>query len=226
MTPNHHIPRFSLFSIVFAFVALADLMAVAMYPSLRWLTKPLIMISLLLYYLLSSRKINEVKSSFCLALIAALMGDIFLLFSDPQFFLFGLSSFLIMQLLYIFNFFKDTFQLNSLKILAAVLMMLLLFFFMNTLWSDLGDMAIPVSIYSFIIVLMSISALLRSHRSQGYIWVLVGSILFIISDGFIAWNKFMTPVAYGGLIVMSTYILAQYLIVMGILKYDYSTKSE
>ena len=51
-----------------------------------------------------------------------------------------------------------------------------------------------------------------------YSLVLVGSLLFIMSDSFIAVNKFYNEIASSHLIIMSTYALAQYCIVMGILK--------
>lgn len=226
MRPKEHITGFPLFSLFFLFISISDLMAVAFYPSLRWCTKPLIMISLIVYYYYASQRIDKLRLGFLIALVAAFIGDIFLLFNGENYFIFGLASFLIMQMIYIITFYKDSFHFSNIRIFLAAILLGIFGFYMNILWPSLHEMSIPVTIYSLIIVMMSLSALFRPEYLKGYAWVFIGSLLFIISDGFIAWNKFMTPVAYGGLIVMSTYILAQYLIVMGMLGYAYSTKSE
>jgi len=53
-----------------------------------------------------------------------------------------------------------------------------------------------------------------------YIAVLCGAILFVISDSLISINKFYAPFRYSGIAIMSTYIIAQYLIIYGIVKQD------
>ena len=65
---------------------------------------------------------------------------------------------------------------------------------------------------------MSFFAASRNYLKRGYWHVVIGAIFFMISDGFIAWTKFIEPVGYGGHIIMSTYILAQYLITIGLLR--------
>ena len=149
----------------------------------------------------------------------ALLGDTFLLFEGDQFFLLGLSSFMIMQILYVISFIKDK-SPNLIKFLVSFGLLLFLTYYLSLMWDDLNEMAIPVSVYSLIIVLMAVSAIFRNHTLRGYLWVVIGAILFMISDGLIAWTKFMSPIINGGIMIMSTYILAQYLIVAGILKRD------
>jgi uncharacterized membrane protein YhhN len=52
-------------------------------------------------------------------------------------------------------------------------------------------------------------------------WCFAGAISFMISDSLLAINKFMQPLAiYAGLAIMLTYLLAQYLIVEGVLKHE------
>jgi len=224
--PSHNLPRFLPFTILFITLGLVDLFAVSYYPSFRWISKPLIMISLISYYFFSTRDRSLFNVVFFAGLIAALLGDVFLLLNGEKYFLLGLGSFLIMQVIYIFTFIKGSYHRSTSKGLIALVFLVTLIYFLKLLWPHLDAMAIPVSIYSLIIVVMAISALMRNKNLTGYNWVLGGAILFMISDGFIAWNKFMTPVALGGIIVMSTYILAQYFILMGMLKGVYSTRSE
>ncbi len=171
-----------------------------------------------MYYLLQSQKLSGPKWIFLIGLIAALLGDIFLLFEEEQYFLFGLSSFLIMQILYTATFIKNSFVPSILKYICSIILLSLFGYYMIILWPKLEGMAIPVFIYSLVIVLMTISAMMRNQRLSGYGWVVIGAILFIISDGFIAWIKFISPLAGGGLMIMSTYLIAQYLIVIGFLK--------
>ena len=53
--------------------------------------------------------------------------------------------------------------------------------------------------------------------NQSYQWVLMGSLLFVISDSAIAIDKFYRPIPYDDLVIMGTYIGAQALIALGIL---------
>ena len=93
------------FTILFVVLAIADLYMVYTNGAWRSLTKPLIMLSLIFYYCREDRNRNRDFFIFLMALIAALGGDVFLLF--PNGFLFGLTSFLIMQILYFISFVKD-----------------------------------------------------------------------------------------------------------------------
>ena len=48
--------------------------------------------------------------------------------------------------------------------------------------------------------------------------VMLGTLLFVVSDTLIAYSKFVSPIFMEGIFVMGTYISAQYLIMRGILK--------
>ncbi|MBS1736241.1 MAG: hypothetical protein JSS98_06475 [Bacteroidetes bacterium] len=43
-----------------------------------------------------------------------------------------------------------------------------------------------------------------------------GYVLFLLSDNMLAYNKFVLLLPHAGLIIMASYILTQYLIVLGI----------
>ncbi|MGN0006837.1 MAG: lysoplasmalogenase [Alistipes sp.] len=63
--------------------------------------------------------------------------------------------------------------------------------------------------YIAAILTMAVSAILR----QG-VWRWAGAgaaLLFIFSDGCIAWNRFVEPLPYAGLWIMSAYFAAQYI---------------
>jgi uncharacterized membrane protein YhhN len=66
---------------------------------------------------------------------------------------------------------------------------------------------------------MSVMALNRKEIKpvKSFHFVFLGSLLFVISDSVIAINKFFQPIPFDGIIVMSTYMAAQFLIVKGLI---------
>ena len=77
-------------------------------------------------------------------------------------------------------------------------------------------MLIAVFIYAVALVGMSLSALNRKGKAA-WKMVLIGSILFLISDLMIGTSKFILEgFPYSGFAIMITYIIGQYLIVKGL----------
>jgi uncharacterized membrane protein YhhN len=96
------------------------------------------------------------------------------------------------------------------------------------LYGDLGDMRLPVIIYAVVIITMLAGAVNRLEKvsSISYWLVLAGAILFVLSDSAIAVNKFSRDFEYSGIVIMSTYIAAQYLITIGFIRqYSLNTNS-
>jgi uncharacterized membrane protein YhhN len=150
------------------------------------------------------------------SLIFSCLGDTFLMFQgkNPQFFLLGLGSFLIAQIAYttVFRKSRKTEVVKSLPF--AIYTAFLLFFLWNKIPSAfLG----AIIVYSFAIMMMGIGAVERQTNSKSYQFVLFGAIIFIASDSLIAINKFAFSIPMAGVWIMATYIVAQYLIVEGVL---------
>lgn len=199
---------------IFAVVSLADLYHVYIDGVRSW-TKPVIMLTLGGYYLLHYKEISSTsKFIFLVAIIAAWTGDVFLLWDDR--FLYGLSSFLIMQVLYSIAFWKDRSLKQSSHIYGALLLLSTVAI-TAFLWDSLGDMIVPVIIYTLAIGLMSFTAFERDRELLGYWMVFVGTLLFVISDTVLGIHQF-TDIHLGKLTVMGTYILAQYFIIVGYIK--------
>lgn len=204
------LPASARFTILFAVIFILNLLSIDIIPDYRLAFKPMIMASLMGYYIVTSRK---QANGFILAMIFALMGDIFLYFKGNDFFLLGLGSFLIMQVLYGITFLR--YKIQNLKaglprvlpviILAAAILWLL--------WPGLGDMRIPVTVYTSAIGFMVCSAFLVDTRQPVYPWLAIGVILFLISDAAIGFSKFGRSAAWADYLVLSTYMAAQYLIV-------------
>lgn len=207
-----------LFPLLFLLIAVLELCSIAFFPELRLFSKPLIMISLLVYYYLNGNP----SSVFLTALVFALLGDIFLLFDGTLMFILGLSSFLIMQTLYGFTFVSRGMIGKTLgfKALFSSLLIVPGLFFLYKLLPHTGSLKIPVIIYALSITFMVVGAFIR--RLDPYYPILIcGAVLFLISDLCLAYSLFnpTTLEAYGiqstssSLLVMSSYMLAQYLIV-------------
>jgi uncharacterized membrane protein YhhN len=193
---------------------------------LQPICKPLIMASLLLYYLLSSNQETRSKA-LILAIIFSLAGDVLLL--KKEYFIPGLIAFLLAHLLYIFAYRQhkheptDNALLGLQRVRLAFPVILAGTGLVVVLFPVLGDLKIPVIIYATVIAIMTITALFRfGHTAAASFWmVFIGACLFMLSDSILAINKFLHPIDLANFWIMITYSAAQYLIVSGLLKHPH-----
>jgi len=180
----------------------------------RQFSKPLIVLSLMGYYLIHLKSLKESAQEYIFlgALIAAWLGDVFLLWDNM--FLFGLGSFLLMQVLYTYCFIRDRGK-EKLVYILGLLILPFSGYILSLMWSDLGSMRVPVLVYLLAIVLMALAAAMRRKEMSGYYLVVLGTLFFLASDAVLALHKFTSDIHLGGMTVMATYIAAQYLIVEG-----------
>ncbi|WP_339925370.1 lysoplasmalogenase [uncultured Cyclobacterium sp.] len=211
---------------LFLFAALADIaMIVNAESSYRYFTKPVIMIALLLYFLQITKLINGslLRITVSAGLFFSFLGDVLLL--DESLFLFGLGAFFMTHICYIVafkltqNHTLNLFKVNFIKMfvfnLPLYIVAALIYFLIH---SQLNELKIPVIIYIMAIVMMVTMARERFGRTNNSsFWQLfLGAFLFFISDSLLALDRFFHPIVDGDLLIMSTYILGQLLIVMGI----------
>ena len=212
------------FTIIYLLIALANIAAGFLDNDLlRYIFKPLIMISLLTWSVFwPDRRFVQRKVVFQIGMALACAGDIFLMLDG--FFLQGLGAFLIMQLLYVATFWKEIrfpFAAGPLLFrvfgMTAVLVLILI-----VVLPHMTDPVLKaaVTVYAFVITLMALFASLRNSQvsNTSFIWVLSGAGLFMVSDTLIAFNAFVTKLADSHFWVMSTYMIAQFAIVRGMLK--------
>ncbi len=90
------------------------------------------------------------------------------------------------------------------------------------LFPVLGGLKFPVIVYATAIIVMVMSAIFRFGRTntRSYWLVLTGAVLFMVSDSILAINKFLGAIEMGGMLIMLTYITAQFLIVEGLRKHE------
>jgi uncharacterized membrane protein YhhN len=91
---------------------------------------------------------------------------------------------------------------------------------LSLLLPTLGNLKIPVFVYAIILstmLLFAFKGYLKWSKPAGS-YILLGAIIFVCSDSILAFNKFYKPILFSSFLIMATYLLAQYLIVVGILK--------
>lgn len=156
-----------------------------------------------------------------LALIFSALGDYFLAFEGDKNFVLGLSAFLTGHLFYVACFIcfitADSVQMPN-KIGGSLILVIFAVGAFSWLRPSLGGMKLPVAAYVSVISLMGVAAILAPFVGG---WVVLGAILFMLSDTLIAADRFKEPLPYIaphiGEAIWGTYIAAQYLITLGIL---------
>lgn len=171
------------------------------------------------------------KTGIIAAILFSWLGDIFLLYTERNeyYFLLGLGSFLLAHIAYIYSFIilRKTAKTKIQLWLFVIPFLIYTAWLLDTLMPVLGDMQLPVVVYGCVITIMGISALLRFGRTFSYsFWfVFSGAVLFIASDSIIAWNMFYNAIPMAGLLIMITYMMAQYLIVSGLMMHHHEQES-
>ena len=211
---------------LFLVVLLVNLIAVySNSESLQFITKPLLMPLLAIYLLLRTNTTNSnLKGWIFLALFFSWAGDIFLLFEErgSNFFLFGLSAFLVAQVFYIV-FFHNIRMREYIRGNALLLLLVIVYYsvLINVLAPYLGYMKLPVRIYGVVLSFMLMLAMhtMLGKNKKAALWMTMGAILFVVSDSLLAFNKFFSPFNNAGVVTMLTYGLAQLFITEGAIRY-------
>ena len=212
------------FTVLFFIIVIIELFSknLEALSSFHNISKPLILVSLILFFYFKSEHLAiKTKRLMLLALTMSLIGDVFLMLDDisPIYFIAGLLSFLLAHLFYILVFLNR--RNNKIKPLGFFTILIIYTFgLLYLVKNGLGTMLYPVIIYVLAILSMAITASLRKGNvpTLSYNLVLTGALLFLISDSFVAINKFYLAIPGEHIIIMSSYSIAQYCIVMGVLK--------
>lgn len=215
--------------VVYIIILIIHLFAIqASDESLAMVTKPMLMLALLMFFAeRTKQKEPGIKSFVILALLFSLAGDVLLMFQHKhtQFFILGLSAFLAAHIFYILCFRRIRKQNqaapDAVKRISAVLAIAYAGLLLAALFPRLGAMTVPVFVYGLVICLMLVSALFAFRGfSKGFEQLsILGAVLFVASDSILAINKFHTPFPEAGFLIMLTYGLAQFFIVWGSIRY-------
>ncbi len=180
-----------------------------------FLFKPLTTLLIFAYACLALESLQDRRGLLVLSgLFASLLGDVFLLF--PKRFLLGLASFFVAHLFYLAAFYtgSSAFGMTFIAIPLLVCSSIILFF----LWKGLGRLKFAVVPYILLITAMLYQAGERYlvFADLASLVALCGAVLFMLSDTFLAFNRFRRPFAYAGFWVLSSYYVAQWLIALSL----------
>ncbi len=192
----------------------------------HWLAKPAAMVFAMVAVAARARVagaarrfgLNRSQALLLLALLCSLSGDAFLML--PGHFIAGLVSFLLAHVGYVALFRQGVPWFGHWRALLAALALgagMYAFLWQGGLPAALR---VPVAAYVLVIALMAAQAWGRWAvlRDRPALWVALGACFFMLSDSLLATNRFVTPLPWAQVWVLSTYYAAQALIVGGMLR--------
>lgn len=182
-------------------------------------------LELFLIYIVYKHEKFPTKKILLSALCFSWIGDIILIFNTESktTFMLGLSIFLITHIIYIVLFNKQSraekFKLNLIFLIGIGVVAIHLIAILSLLLPYLNDMKIPVVIYALTLSIMMLSAFKGSldWKNNINMNVLIGAFAFAFSDSINAINIFYTDIDNAFFWQESGYLVAQFLITIGIL---------
>jgi uncharacterized membrane protein YhhN len=192
---------------------------------LEYLAKPAVMIILFLW-LWTSTGLNGASLWFGIGILLSLAGDVFLLISLDRLFLAGLVVFLLAHLAYLVGFNIPIPEISAWGFVLAVIVGLGGVRVIRRIIAPLAAsgqarMRMPIIIYSTVISLMLLSAMMKmtdiTWNANAATLVGVGAFLFYVSDIILAWHKFVAPIQYGRIYNIGAYHLGQIMLIAGVI---------
>jgi uncharacterized membrane protein YhhN len=195
----------------FAFAIALDLAAITFgAEDLRWASKPALTLSLLAYLIVSTPPGLRSARWFGLGLLLACAADIALLVEDTPAFLAGMGLFALMQITYLAVFIRLGASPTRRRRLVVPLCYGVLWLGANAiLWPQLGALAVPVAVYSLLLVAMAAEAVGLNRLAAA------GGLLFVVSDLVLGLGVAGIGFALQDQAVMATYAAAQLLLTLG-----------
>lgn len=221
LKPKHHL--------IYGVIFIADLLIMALQlHQWEYLVKPAILLSIIVIFIQLVPSGSSIFRFGLLAFFFSLLGDVVLLFSsiNEVFFLAGIASFLLSHLFFILTFNRHKhsgpsyLKSKPIVIIIVAIMGITLY---SLLFQHLDNiLKIAVFIYASAISTMLLMAINRKNQvtESSFNWILIGAILFFISDGLLAVNKFWIAIPASSIFIMSTYMLAQYFILSGLVRQE------
>ena len=210
-------PALAVAVLLTAAVAVVDWVAVARGDrrTRRW-AKPGVLVGLLAVALALGAADTTTGRLVLVALVLGLVGDVLLLEDTEPRFVGGLAAFLVGHLTWVGAFVATGFDAPSLGWVGAVVLVVALVVGRRILPAALAEggpaLAVPVAVYMAVIGAMAVTGWATGHLLVG-----LGATLFVVSDTVLALAKFVDERRWHQLAVISTYHLAQALLLAGLL---------
>jgi len=183
---------------------------------LHYICKPLTMLILIAGAMFVGIGDSAFAYWILLGLCLSLVGDVFLMWPSDRF-VQGLASFLLAHISYVIGFY----QLYDGGVTWPWLIGVIIFSggFFSLLLKSLGQLKIPVLVYVSAISAMVWMAgeLYFQQDSQTHLLLMVGALVFALSDASLAWNKFKQPFSWAQWLILLSYFGAQWLLTQAVL---------
>ena len=201
-----------------------EIMGLTIAPSFHMVTKPMIMATLLGFYITVTPKQSNIL---LMAMILALLGDCFSLnYASLDFVAISLFCYLFMHILYGLEF-NTKRRIGISRVLTLPMVIgLLAMAYVGTFWSDFVGMKFSVVLFTLASIFAIVTAYFRHPKLRGYKEVLFGILLFLLNSGLVAWVCFRNGFPYQEIFIMITYMISQYFIVTGIVLGNTPRKSK
>lgn len=149
-----------------------------------------------------------------IALFLSLMGDVFLMLSETKF-KHGLFAFFLAHIFYSFAFIQNVYSFNYFVLIGAVLFSS---FVLMLLGKSVGKYRVYVMIYVAAITVMLWLAINRYlvFPDNTTLFVMLGAVLFVISDTVLAYKKFKNGNPKLEYIILNSYFAAQLLFTLSL----------
>lgn len=219
----------NLWKILFGIACIVQLLALLLkIPVLVFISKPLLMPLLAAWLASETTTTRFLRKAWLSGLIFSALGDMLLLFSREEhgeiFFVLGLAMFLMAHLCYIGGLWfilKGKRGFLRQRPVWALLPAAYFVALMGYLWPGIpSGLQFPVGAYAIVITIMTSSVLqLRTNVATPiFRLMLLGALLFVLSDSLLALEKFGNLPAVP-LSIMATYLLGQTLMALGMMRY-------
>lgn len=203
---------------------------------LHYMVKPLFMVALMIFH---RKQVSENFGFFSkmiqFGLFFSWIGDIALMIDEryPILFVVGLGAFLIAHIGYALGFvqtIKDSGKtVNVVKsfFISIPFALFTAAFFYYIKDGIPTELFVPVLAYTVVISVMGMTTAIRHNHvdSKSYNWIVIGAVLFILSDCVIAVNKFYYDFNYDAILNMILYLSGQFMITVGAIFYSGEKKS-
>lgn len=188
---------------------------------LRNYTKPFILLSLLVFYILGT---SDVRTNIILALVFSWIGDLFLMIPGVKWFTVGGISFMISHFFFILGYLPDV-TLSLVNPIIIVILAIFFFVIVSIIFKKLKEhlpkpLFYPMYLYLLINGAMNCFAVFRmlTNATSATITTCIGAFLFFLSDSTLFFVRFKKDSKIKThFIVMLTYSIGEFLIVLGLI---------
>ena len=214
--------KITIATVLFFIVVIADTYAViTQNKTMEMIFKPLLMFTLAIVYLISTKKINK---WLIFGLFFSFLGDVFLL-DQENYFVFGVASFLVTHVFYIkviFDFLKVK---SFVKIFLSMLPFLTLYLTtVSAVYGNLKEMLIPVVEYGLVVCVFGGVTFFyyQQTKIKSSLFLLISAVLLAFSDSFLIFNLYYSYSKLLDFFVILLYVFSQYMVVRGVLSREQS----